>query len=376
MKRLILSFLTALALAAGALDAQQAAVSTGVPFKLGTFAVTRRIFPGLVLNDSRIVDLVVANAALEAENSSWPKVEIPRTLRQIIASYGTPALKQRLNDIALATSSGPGSKRLFVYDRKAVTVRTPIANMETMLNAAVNYSEHDAEMSRRESGGTPPPAPPPSVSAPGLWERSADDVRWNPYLFIKPRSALTADGQPIRLPPGRDQIDWECEMAVVIGRRASHVPVDRAKDYVFGYTLENDVSDRGGRGDGRMGSDWLIGKGHDTFAPMGPFVVPADFISDPQKLAIKFTLSGTLMQDSTTARMIHTVYELVSYASNILTLQPGDVISTGSPAGVGSARTPPIFLKAGDVAVCTIEGIGTLTNPVVASDAKMTTAGR
>jgi len=158
-------------------------------------------------------------------------------------------------------------------------------------------------------------------------------------------------------------------LGVVIGREARQVPIERAADYIFGYTLENDVSDRGGRGDSRHGSDWLVGKSHDTFAPLGPFVVPKEFIKDPQKLGIQFTLSGTLMQDSTTARMTHTVFEMLQYASNILTLQPGDIISTGSPAGVGSARNPPIFMKAGDEAVCTIEGVGTLRNPVAATEA-------
>jgi 2,4-diketo-3-deoxy-L-fuconate hydrolase len=150
----------------------------------------------------------------------------------------------------------------------------------------------------------------------------------------------------------------------VIGREADHVPLARAADYIFGYTLENDVSDRGGRGDDRYGSDWLIGKSHDTFAPMGPFIVPKEFAGDPRKLNVKFTLNGQLMQDASTALMIHDVFEQVTYASNILTLRAGDVIATGSPAGVGSARKPPIFFKPGDVSVCTYEGIGTLTNPV------------
>ena len=138
----------------------------------------------------------------------------------------------------------------------------------------------------------------------------------------------------------------------------------RARDYIFGYTIENDVSDRGGRGDTRHGNDWLIAKSHDTFAPMGPFIVPKEFVADPQRLKVTFTLNGQVMQDANTSLMIHNVFEQVSYASHIMTLRPGDVIATGSPAGVGSARTPPIFLKAGDLSECTYEGIGTLRNPV------------
>ena len=190
------------------------------------------------------------------------------------------------------------------------------------------------------------------------------DTRWNPYLFTKLPSAVIAAGESIRLPVGRTQIDWECELGVVIGARASQVGADRARDYIFGYTIENDVSDRGGRGDTRHGSDWLIAKSHDTFAPMGPFIVPKEFVPDPQKLKVTFKLNGQVMQDANTSLMIHTVFEQVSYASHILTLRPGDVIATGSPAGVGSARNPPIFLKAGDVSECTYEGVGTLRNPV------------
>jgi 2,4-diketo-3-deoxy-L-fuconate hydrolase len=185
-------------------------------------------------------------------------------------------------------------------------------------------------------------------------------------MFFKSPTIVIADGEAIRLPIGRTNIDWECELGVVLSRTADHVPTDRAGDYIFGYTLENDVSDRGGRGDTRHGSDWVLQKNHDTFAPMGPFIVPKEFVRDPQNLQVKFTLNGQVMQDANTSLMIHTVHELVSYGSHILTLRAGDVLATGSPAGVGSARKPPIFFKAGDVSVCTYEGIGTLTNPVVA----------
>ena len=186
-------------------------------------------------------------------------------------------------------------------------------------------------------------------------------------MFMKSPAAVIAAGEAIRLPAGRTQIDWECELGVVIGRTANHVPIERAGDFIFGYTLENDVSDRGGRGDTRHGSDWLLGKNHDTFAPMGPFITPKEFVPNPQNMPVRFTLNGQLMQDANTSLMIHTIVEQVSYGSHIITLRPGDVIATGSPAGVGSARKPPIFFKPGDAAVCTYEGIGTLTNPIVGS---------
>jgi 2-keto-4-pentenoate hydratase/2-oxohepta-3-ene-1,7-dioic acid hydratase in catechol pathway len=338
------------------------------PFKLGTFEHQEQTLLGLVLADHTVIDIAAANAALEKSHPTWPKLKPPSDMKDLIARYETDGLKERLHALARERAAAGGPS---VHDRKALKVRPPIPNPETMLNAAVNYTEHEAEMAGRPAAAPPPPASQSPAkqpsSAPGLWTRRPDDTRHNPYLFPKLRTAVIADGESIRIPPGRDQIDWECELAVVVGRRASHVPLERAAEHVFGYTLENDVSDRGGRGDSRHGSDWLVGKSHDTFAPLGPFIVPKEFVKDPQKLRIQFTLSGTLMQDSSTERMTHTVFEMLQYASNILTLQPGDVISTGSPAGVGSARNPPIFMKAGDVAVCTIEGIGTLTNPVAAA---------
>jgi 2-keto-4-pentenoate hydratase/2-oxohepta-3-ene-1,7-dioic acid hydratase in catechol pathway len=328
------------------------------PFKLGTFERQGRTLLGLVLEDRRVIDIAAANAAMEKQHPDWKKLAAPADMKELIARYDE-GWKERLH--ALAQEGA----RTATHDLASLKIRPPISSPETMLNAAVNYAEHGNEVQR----ASPTPAPASAAqTAPGIWQRRADDPRQNPYLFLKPRTAVIADGEAIRLPLGRDRIDWECELAVVIGRRADHVALEKAEDYVFGYTLEHDVSDRGGRGDSRHGSDWLVGKAHDTFAPLGPFIVPREFVPDPHKLGIQFLLSGVLMQDSSTDRMTHRIPELVHYASNILTLRPGDVISSGSPAGVGSARNPPIFMKAGDVAVCRIESIGTLTNPVVAAE--------
>jgi len=177
---------------------------------------------------------------------------------------------------------------------------------------------------------------------------------------------VIANGEPIKVPKGRDRIDFECEFNTVIGKTAKRVPAARASDYIFGYTIQIDVSDRGGRGDRKMGgSDWLVGKNHDTFAPLGPWITPKEFIKDPNKVGHKFTLNGTVMQDSNTSRMTHNVYELIEYATNILTLSPGDIISGGSPAGTNIERAEPRWMKAGDTATCAIEGIGALTHPIV-----------
>ena len=178
-------------------------------------------------------------------------------------------------------------------------------------------------------------------------------------------NTIIADGESIRMPPSRPNLDWECELAVVVGKPASRVAVEDAEDYIFGYTLENDVSDRGGRGDGRMGTDWFLQKNHDTFAPLGPFIVPREFVPEPLNLRQTLTLSGTVMQDSNTGNMTHDIYDMLSYVSHIATMQPGDIYAMGSPSGVGTARETPIYMQPGDTAVCAIEGIGTLTNPVV-----------
>ena len=166
------------------------------------------------------------------------------------------------------------------------------------------------------------------------------------------------------MPRGRTNIDFECEFDVVIGKPAKYVPIASAADYIFGYTVHIDVSDRGGRGDRKMGgSDWLIGKNHDTFGPLGPFIVPKEFVKDPMNIRHTFTLNGQVMQDSNTSRMSHNIYELLSYASNILTLNPGDVISGGSPAGTNIERAEPRWMRAGDTAKCAIEGIGDAEQP-------------
>ncbi len=352
----------AVGLSLAAVSAQAPATDV-VPYKLGTFEQAGRLFLGLVLDDTLVADLEQANAAFERERAGAARVAMPRDMKALIEQYDDEArgLKARLAALARAVAT-MAPRPAYVREVTSVRTRPPIMYPLTMLNAAVNFAEHGQEM-----GEILGPAGGPPASIPGLWTREPGDARHNPYMFLKPPSVVIGQGDAIELPPGRDRIDWECEISVVVGRRARRVPIDRANDYIFGYTLQNDVSDRGGRVDGRHGTDWLIGKGHDTFAPLGPYIVPKAFVPDPQKLGITFTLSGKVMQDSNTDRMTHTVYEMLSFGSHILTLHPGDVLAMGSPAGVGTARATPIYFKPGDTAVCAIEGIGTLTNPVVAA---------
>ncbi|MGE3841659.1 MAG: fumarylacetoacetate hydrolase family protein [Vicinamibacterales bacterium] len=343
--------------------ASNAAAQTATPFKLGTFERAGKPFVGVVLRDTLVIDLAAAHAAVRTPASS---VTAPVDMKDLIERYDA-GVRTRIGQIVGAVEAAGNSRPGYVHQLTAVKILPPIMYPRVILNAAVNYTEHDAEMARRD-GRTLTQAPgtalPNTRSAPGIWTRADNDTRWNPYMFLKSPSAVVADGETIRLPVGREQVDWECELGVVIGRTAHQVPLAQASNYIFGYTLENDVSDRGGRGDTRHGSDWLIAKSHDTFAPMGPFIVPKEFVPNVKNLAIKVLLNDKVMQEGNTSQMIHDVFELVSYGTSILTLRAGDVIATGTPPGVGSALTPPVYLKAGDKSVCTYEGIGTLTNPV------------
>ena len=186
-----------------------------------------------------------------------------------------------------------------------------------------------------------------------------------PVLFIKAANALAHPGDPIVIPkiaPG--QVDYECELAVVIGKPAKNVERQHALDYVLGYTCANDVSARRWQKEGG-GKQWCRGKSFDTFCPLGPCLVTADEIPDPNTLAIKTLLNDQTMQESTTADMIFDVPSLISFLSQGTTLLPGTVILTGTPQGVGFARNPPVFLKNGDRVAIEIERIGTLVNSVL-----------
>jgi 2-keto-4-pentenoate hydratase/2-oxohepta-3-ene-1,7-dioic acid hydratase in catechol pathway len=190
-----------------------------------------------------------------------------------------------------------------------------------------------------------------------------------PVLFMKATSALQNPSDPIILPRklASDEVDYECELAVVIGKRGKNVPEAEALDYVLGYTCANDVSARDWQIK-RGGSQWCRGKTFDTFAPLWPCLVLRDEIPDPAALKIRTVLNGEVMQDWNTGDMIFSVPKLIAFLSGSTTLLPGTVILTGTPHGVGMARKPPVWLKPGDTVSIEIDRIGTLTNPVVAEE--------
>ncbi len=192
---------------------------------------------------------------------------------------------------------------------------------------------------------------------------SGMEIPETPILFAKFANALVGPGEPIVIPRISVQIDYEAELGVVIGRSCRDVGVEHALDYVLGYTCVNDVSARDLQfGDGQ----WFRGKSLDTFCPIGPWIVTTDEIPNPQALGIRCIVNGQLLQDSSTKQMAFSVAELVSFISRGISLEPGDVISTGTPPGVGFARTPPVWLRPGDEVRVQIDSIGELLNPVVA----------
>jgi 2,4-diketo-3-deoxy-L-fuconate hydrolase len=185
-----------------------------------------------------------------------------------------------------------------------------------------------------------------------------------PLLFAKWQTSLIGPGEAIVLPAISQEVDYEAELGVVIGRQAFQVAVDDALEFVSGYLCVNDVSAR----EVQMGDrQWTRGKSFDTFCPIGPRLVPAEEIGDPQALDIRCLVNGEALQDANTADMVFGVAELIAFVSEAITLEPGDLIATGTPPGVGFARTPPVFLKDGDEVTVEIEGLGSLTNPVRAS---------
>ncbi|HMG40545.1 MAG TPA: fumarylacetoacetate hydrolase family protein [Acidimicrobiales bacterium] len=221
------------------------------------------------------------------------------------------------------------------YDPQALLA--PVVNPSKVLAIGLNYADH-----ARETGAEPPAAPLVFAKSPGAIVGPGDTIRWR-----------TEDS---------GQVDYEAELTVVIGRRVG--PDDFPGDpleHVLGYTVGNDVSARDAQFADRQ---WVRSKSFDTFCPLGPWLVTADEIGDPQALAIGCRVNGNALQDSNTSEMIFGVAELVTYVARYLTLEPGDLILTGTPAGVGFTRQPPVFLGDGDTVTCWIDGIGELTNPV------------
>jgi 2-keto-4-pentenoate hydratase/2-oxohepta-3-ene-1,7-dioic acid hydratase in catechol pathway len=274
--------------------------------------------------------------ALETRDGRQVVIDLNRTDPRLptdmiaLLAGGRPALA--LAQDAVASAGGTESLEL-----SALTLKAPIPRPGKIICIGLNYRDH-AEESR---------LPIPDY----------------PTVFSKYANSVTGPGEPIVIPRVSDQVDYEGELGVVIGRQARYVSEEEALGYVAGYMAFNDVSARNFQ---MRTSQWTIGKTFDTFAPMGPALVTADQVADPHHLDLRVTVSGQVLQDSNTRHLIFNVPQLVAYLSQAMTLEPGDVIATGTPGGVGFARNPPRFLQPGDEVQVEIESVGKLVNPVVA----------
>ncbi|MCS6975669.1 MAG: fumarylacetoacetate hydrolase family protein [Gemmatales bacterium] len=256
--------------------------------------------------------------------------DLPTTLRQLLAS-GEAALH--------AVREAVRSPQAVTLPTVSMRFLPPVPEPQKIVCIGLNYRDHAAE------SGAPIPK--------------------EPILFSKYPTALIGHEESIVLPSVSNEVDYEAELVVVLGRRARRVSPQEGLEAVAGYTIGNDVSAR----DWQLkkdGKQWMVGKTFDTFAPCGPWLVTADEVGDPHRLGIRLRLNGQLMQSSNTDQMIFSVGELVSYLSRVFTLEPGDLIYTGTPPGVGFARKPPVFLKPGDVVEVEIDRLGLLRNPCVA----------
>jgi len=362
MQRIARLTLTAAALAilaSPALVGAQA-MESAEPFKVGTFGINGVQTVGLVLRDALIVDIAAANRVLE-QNPDYVTVAMPDDMLELIGQYEY-GLRYRLYEIVNYLVEGnrlTGDRPAFVHDVANVDIQAPIQYPSKIMNAAVNFYTHACEGCTEEE----------------LRQRTLDrqQNRGVPYLFLKPtRGAVIGDGENIIMPFGRDEIEYEVEMAIVFGRTGKYISARRAYDYVFGYTVAMDISDRGGRPPGGFGSgsDWFVGKGHDTFAPMGPWIVPKEFYGDPMERLLQQTIvDGVTVQEARAGDMIHSIPELIEYASSLITIFPGDVMQSGTSGGTGAGRveraTGSGFLVDGETIQATIEGIGTLNHLIV-----------
>jgi 2-keto-4-pentenoate hydratase/2-oxohepta-3-ene-1,7-dioic acid hydratase in catechol pathway len=373
----------ALLLASGTAPGAQTALSDKPdhPFKLATFEAGAKIRIGLVLG-SRVLDLDAANQHV-TERAKLARLGMPGEMRALIEQYQT--LSPRLYQIANYFKTNTTDGLAFAFDAAKVSFKAPIKYPWNVLAAAANYKAH-AEGMGGVGGATPAPAPsapaPAAAPAPAGFDATAAarivPSRDAPVIFAKsPRSCIIDPGEPFYIVDGRGRTDYEGELAVIMGPRPAYqIARGKAHDYVFGYSIMQDVSDRGSERLREVsmfaGTNWFDGKSIDRAAPFGPVIVPKEFLPNaPGNLHITTKLNGTIVQDANTSQFIWDEENLVHFLASRLTLYPGDVISTGTPAGTGMERQK--FLKPGDVITIDVEGIGTLTTPFKALSEKPAT---
>ena len=282
--------------------------------KLIRFGASGDERPGVILDDGTTID---TGGAFRDYDETFFAEDGPLRLREWVQKHRAAARR-----VSAAERLGP-----------------PIARPSKIVCIGLNFRDHAAE--------------------------SGMDLPREPVIFFKATTSLAGPNDDVVIPRNGTKVDWEVELAVVIGRRAAYVPLERAMEHVAGYALHNDYSERSFQLE--RGGQWVKGKSADTFAPLGPFLATPDEIPDPHRLGMWLNVNGETRQKGTTADMIFGVAALVSYVSEFMTLLPGDVISTGTPAGVGLGMKPaPVYLKAGDVVELGIDGLGQSKQKIVA----------
>jgi 2-keto-4-pentenoate hydratase/2-oxohepta-3-ene-1,7-dioic acid hydratase in catechol pathway len=269
------------------------------------------------------------------EISNFP---LPSTMLELIdMGY---ELVEELNNMVAETE--PAFFEEIAYEMDEIIFLAPIPKpRKNIIGIGLNYTEHVAESARTLD--------------------TSNELPQQPVIFSKPPTSVTATNTEILLNRKlTNQLDWEVELAVVISKKGKYVPKEKAMDYVFGYTVINDVSAR----DCRRSGQWIVSKGQDTFAPMGPILVTKDEIENPHNLNLSLTVDGVEKQNSNTKFMLFNINDLIHDLSTVFTIEAGDIIATGTPAGVGAGRNPQEWLKDGDIVKCTVEGIGTIVNMV------------
>jgi 2-keto-4-pentenoate hydratase/2-oxohepta-3-ene-1,7-dioic acid hydratase in catechol pathway len=281
-----------------------------------TFEVDGQVRPGLLTSSHTVVDLSPAGFS-----SLLDLIEKGPEGIAAAAQYANTATKESVQQYALSE----------------VKLKAPIPRPKKLLCVGLNYRDHAIETNSEI----------PSV----------------PTIFAKMSTSVIAAGENIVLPKVSKSPDYEAEFAFVIGRGGRHIKAEDWAQHVFGYTIVNDVS---GRDYQKATTQWLMGKSFDTFAPMGPWIVTADEIPDPHNVDVQIEINGEQLQNSNTRELIFKIPDLIAFLSSVFTLEPGDIVSTGTPAGVGVARNPQRFLRPGDDVIVKIPAIGELRNPVVA----------
>jgi len=293
-----------------------------------------------VEHKGQLVDLSAAHTAfVESQGKGSNEFALPTDMLSFL-KVGAPAMRAAQQTIAFVSDQSAETSQGYTYSFEQVRLLAPVPRPGKMLYSGINYRGH-------------------------LVEEPGAKLPETPRFFSKMPTAVIGPGQPIVLPKLSQQVDYEVELALIIGQTARNLDESQIMDCVAGYTIAHDVSARDVQ---FKDNQETLGKGFDTFAPMGPCLVTKDEIPEPSNLRLRTLINGVVLQDSSTSDWVFPLPHLLASLNRVMTLEPGDVVTTGCPAGVGYFRHPQIFLKPGDVCVLEIEGIGRLENPVIAEE--------